>query len=834
MNEKREIININSDFTIILNFLTNIYFSKKEINKLGKDFLEKLNKTNTVELRNSIIVSDSDNSNNKSKNDVNNNSKNSLNDNKISQKNLDTIEYLMVLIFKNNDNDQNNNINNNNTNNNGYIELLLYVKENVTKIGSIKLNHNINIKNSNKTITYIDNQNIEPKQNNKILIKPFIINENDIHLYANNLILGETNTEQTKPTFTKPENYDKQISLFKFNKIRINFKGIYDKLSINQLYIFKYDFDSNTVINIMTRKYIKTIQISNGVSEGNAYRILDNNEFTTVKSNIFNFNMDGYVDIFFKDYHKIYDIVSFEFKNVIDYNSEQVNNKKRRGIFKLLGFSDNCCQSSFSNIVKNIEYYSNEIIKVNNSIENNVINAENTNNKNEDLNENSDYIFLHSFNININNNNSYHRIIYYNEQYTTDKYIEELGSKIDIYVKKIPYVELDREDSTYKLNEIDCSVNPNINKDIDLYPLCNNIFSLENEIKQIYNFDNKDKILNDYLSLPVIHDVNKLYKYTKFLKLKNVNTDFMILVKFIDLINVPKNENINLDILKINNESYFAKPINNITIFKDVCLLYKNGNDFYAYYLDINNSLRKDTVSNLDISLGNEYILYEDSKYYKIFFYMSKIEHQKWNNGISDDIIKKILCYHNEGCENIEDKEKPILTDTETLVLKAIDNEVDNISSDEIQNYNFTKIIDNIINKVYNNPNVKNVENYITPIIEKSIEKVVEVFPQVYNTNPDYLNVNVEELSSIKLNKLRDGLSIQTIINNTIQNTNIKLNINKIDKQTIDTIDMYPNNNLPTSSNENFTNFTLGTGTTGTGMNNNNFKSVSAYLYSNN
>jgi hypothetical protein len=123
------------------------------------------------------------------------------------------IPYMVVCIFKNN----------------GYIELILYVKENLTKVGSIKLNSNINLQN---TITEND---ITIYGNTSKIFKPYIINESDIHLYANGLITKSPGSIETKPIFTKPNDYDNKISLFKFNKIRINLKGVFDKLNVQRI-----------------------------------------------------------------------------------------------------------------------------------------------------------------------------------------------------------------------------------------------------------------------------------------------------------------------------------------------------------------------------------------------------------------------------------------------------------------------------------------------------------------------------------------------------------------------------------------------------------------------
>jgi hypothetical protein len=629
----------------------------------------------------------------------------------------------------------------------------------------------------------------------------------------------------TKPTFTKPGEYDKKISLFKFNKIRINLKGVFDKLSLNQLYIFKYDFANHNVINLMSQEYVKKMGLSPGILTGKVNDIANNNELNTMKSKTL--SQDGYLDIFFKDYHNIYDIVSFEFKNIIDYNAEQETNQNRNTIFEILGFKDNCCQSSFSNVVKNIEYYSNEIVEKGVDTE-------------TDFNEKSDYILLHSFDISIPNSNSYHRIIYYNEQFTNEKYKEELGSKIDIYVKKIEYVPLDQDDPTFDMNKIQCKNSPN-----DLFPICeNNIdFSSPLEIDKRYVKATKDTILTDYLGKPVIHDVNKIYKYRKYLKLRNVNSDFIILVKFIDLNKVDSNSNSNLDILKINSnsgsnggESYFAKPLSSIRNFKDVCLLYKNGKEFTAYYLDTNNRVIQFKITNIDTTPNNDYILYEDSQYNKIFYYLSKINHSDWSNGISNNTIKKILCKHNEGCENPGDTPateiKPIETPEFTVFNESVETITENITNNDLQNKSLTTIVDEVITNVSTNKNIINnkiqIEKYIKPIIEKTIERIIEINPQIPINNPDYLNIDIENLTSQKYDEYLANIDITKVINDVKQKKPV--NVTKLDKQNIGVVKV--GTHTP-STGESFVNMTS-QGFSSYDKFKNTFNSISAFLYTNN
>jgi hypothetical protein len=99
----------SKDFTVIYDFnLDSTVLNNTEIIKLG------INELKLIYTNEKIMLTSKPNS---------------------SIKCIPGITYMLVCIFKNNDS------------NNGNIKLILYVKENLTKVGSININHNINLSN---------------------------------------------------------------------------------------------------------------------------------------------------------------------------------------------------------------------------------------------------------------------------------------------------------------------------------------------------------------------------------------------------------------------------------------------------------------------------------------------------------------------------------------------------------------------------------------------------------------------------------------------------------------------------------------------------------------
>jgi hypothetical protein len=593
-------------------------------------------------------------------------------------------------------------------------KIRLYIKDNLTLVGETSLSNNT-IKNSNpllsgtnieipklsnpnRDITFNTSSDLtinDGNTNTKILYIPYEINDSDIHLYAYKLLSTSNNQHiipNEKPTFTKPSGYD-FISLFKFNKLRLNLKkktGL-KKLTLNQLYIFKYDFDNKKVINLMSPNYIKQIELSNGTIQDKKH-INDGNEFTSIKSSEFISNdvtNDKYLDIVFKDYHNIYDIISIEFKNIIDYNERENSNFNIKETLKKHGIVNNSSQtsfaggqSSFATIVDNIEYFSNKIRD---------IEFENNTNPNNKGNTEIDYISLLKFDIKIDNNNAYHRIIYYNENYTTNLYLTELEDNIDIYIKKLPYVPHLNE--TGEKNENPTLDYKLINCDYDdgLHQLCfNNI-----DFNDVPTFDN---IYDEYMNKIPLHRINNfnpISKYRKRFIIKNIgyNDNFMILIKFVDLENLKNNlirsidrnkEDMTrmLNLLKVENdnlekESYFTKDINEIINCRETSLLIKKGNECYSYFLDNSNTLLTEKITNLNTNQNN-YIIYEDDTYYKLFYYISNIG----TTSLSSTQIKDILCHHNKEC-NIDDNIDIIENDEEIFTINRIFES--NINLDVIQ-----------------------------------------------------------------------------------------------------------------------------------------------------
>jgi len=193
------------------------------------------------------------------------------------------------------------------------------------------------------------------------------------------------------------------------------------------------------------------------------------------------------------------------------------------------------------------------------------------------------------------------------------------------------------------------------------------------------------------------------------------------------------------------------------------------------------------------------------------------------------DTIKKILCKHNEGCENpdsITTEIKPIVS---TEFNKAVETITETITINDLQNKSFTTIVDEVISNMSTNKDIINNkiqdETYIKTIINKTIDRITNINPRIPY---DYLNIDVENLSLQKYDEYLNSIDINKVINDAI--TKKLININKLEKQSIGIVKV--GTHTPANS-EPFVNITS-QGISSYDKFKNTFNSISAFLYSNN